>query len=123
MSRATAPKPNGAQAHPTFMNAVIQVEDLTKLYGELAAVDRVSFAVAPGATCGLLGGNGAGKTTTIAMLLGLLLPTAGSIRVLGEDILDHRYRVLGRMNFSSPYVDLPHRLTVQPRAKHRTPAA
>jgi ABC-2 type transport system ATP-binding protein len=77
-------------------NSVIQVEGLTKLYGELAAVDGVGFEVVPGSTCGLLGGNGAGKTTTIAMLLGLLLPTAGRIR----------------MNFSSPYVDLPHRLTV-----------
>ena len=95
------------------MNTVIQVKGLTKLYGELAAVNDVDFEVTPGSTCGLLGGNGAGKTTTIAMLLGLLLPTAGTIRVLGEDILAHRYRVLGRMNFSSPYVDLPHRLTVQ----------
>jgi len=95
------------------MNTVIQVEGLTKLYGELAAVDHVSFEVAPGSTCGLLGGNGAGKTTTLSMLLGLLLPSAGRIRVLGEDMLAHRYRVLGRVNFSSPYVDLPHRLTVQ----------
>lgn len=93
-------------------NAVIRVEGLTKCYGELAAVDNVSFAVARGSTCALLGGNGAGKTTTLSMLLGLLLPTAGSIRVLGEDMLAHRHRVLGRMNFSSPYVDLPHRLTV-----------
>jgi ABC-2 type transport system ATP-binding protein len=92
---------------------VIQVEDLTKRYGELAAVDNVSFDVPQGSTCGLLGGNGAGKTTTISMLLGLLLPTQGSIRVLDEDMLRHRYRVLTRMNFSSPYVDLPHRLTVQ----------
>src|SRR5690606_10700732 len=52
-------------------------------------------------------------TTTIAMLLGLLRPTAGRITVLGEDMLRHRYRVLGRINFSSPYVDLPHRLTVR----------
>jgi ABC-2 type transport system ATP-binding protein len=97
-----------------LMNAsVIQVEGLTKRYGDLAAVDNIRFDVLPGATCGLLGGNGAGKTTTISMLLGLLLPTAGSIRVLGEDMLRHRYRVLARMNFSSPYVDLPHRLTVQ----------
>jgi len=94
-------------------DAAIRVEGLTKRYGELAAVDGVTFAVATGSTCGLLGGNGAGKTTTIAMLLGLLLPTAGSIRVLGEDMLAHRHRVLARMNFSSPYVDLPHRLTVQ----------
>ncbi|KPK48447.1 MAG: ABC transporter [Thiotrichales bacterium SG8_50] len=92
---------------------VIQVEDLTKRYGELTAVNNVRFEVAQGATCGLLGGNGAGKTTTLSMLLGLLLPTSGRIRVLGEDMLTHRYRVLARMNFSSPYVDLPHRLTVQ----------
>jgi ABC-2 type transport system ATP-binding protein len=92
---------------------VIQVEGLTKRYGELAAVDNVRFDVPQGSTCGLLGGNGAGKTTTISMLLGLLLPTQGSIRVFDEDMLRHRYRVLTRMNFSSPYVDLPHRLTVQ----------
>jgi len=93
--------------------AVIQVKGLTKRYGELTAVDNVSFDVTQGATCGLLGGNGAGKTTTLSMLLGLLLPTSGGIRVLGEDMLKHRYRVLACMNFSSPYVDLPHRLTVQ----------
>ena len=94
------------------MQAIIQAEGLSKRYGELIAVDGVSFDVPQGATCGLLGGNGAGKTTTLSMLLGLLLPTSGSIRVLGEDMLKHRHRVLARMNFSSPYVDLPHRLTV-----------
>ena len=62
---------------------------------------------------GLLGGNGAGKTTTIAMLLGLLEPTAGEIHVLGIDMRRRRYAALPRMNFSSPYVDLPHRLTVR----------
>ena len=66
-----------------------------------------------GSTTALLGANGAGKTTTIAMLLGLLAPSAGRIEVLGEDMLRHRYRVLGRINFSSPYVDLPLRLTVR----------
>ena len=98
---------------PHMTASVIQVEDLTKHYGELCAVNNVSFEVPQGSTCGLLGGNGAGKTTTLSMLLGLLLPTSGGIRVLGEDLLKHRYRVLARMNFSSPYVDLPHRLTVQ----------
>ncbi len=91
---------------------VIKVEGLTKRYGDIVAVDTIDFEVKAGATAALLGANGAGKTTTLAMLLGLLLPTAGAITVLGEDMLRHRYRVLSRMNFSSPYVDLPRRLTV-----------
>jgi len=93
--------------------SVIQVENLVKRFGETVAVDGIDFSLARGAVAGLLGGNGAGKTTTIAMLLGLLLPSSGSIRILGEDMLRHRHRVLPRMNFSSPYVDLPHRLTVR----------
>jgi ABC-2 type transport system ATP-binding protein len=93
--------------------AAIEAEHLTKRYGDVAALDDVSFVVQAGTTTGLLGGNGAGKTTTLSMLVGLLLPTQGSIRVLGEDMLRHRYRVLRRMNYSSPYVDLPHRLTVR----------
>ncbi|MFM8330640.1 MAG: ABC transporter ATP-binding protein, partial [Candidatus Methylumidiphilus sp.] len=58
------------------------------------------------------GGNGAGKTTTLSMLLGLLLPTSGAIHVLGVDMVKNRFAALPRMNFTSPYVDLPHRLTV-----------
>ena len=92
--------------------SVINVQDLSKRYGEVLAVDAISFSIRRGAVCGLLGGNGAGKTTTLAMLLGLLLPTSGHIQVLGADMLRQRHRVLARMNFSSPYVDLPHRLTV-----------
>ncbi|WP_158043775.1 ABC transporter ATP-binding protein [Skermanella pratensis] len=91
---------------------VIKVDHLTKRFDATTAVDGISFAVPAGTVAGLLGGNGAGKTTTISMLLGLLLPTSGTIEVLGEDMLRHRHRVLPRMNFSSPYVDLPHRLTV-----------
>lgn len=91
---------------------VIEAQGVSKRYGEVVAVNEVSFTVAPGAVCALLGGNGAGKTTTLSMLLGLLLPTCGRIVIFGEDMLAHRYRVLGRLNFSSPYVDLPHRLTV-----------
>jgi ABC-2 type transport system ATP-binding protein len=90
----------------------LEVEHLTKRYDEVVAIDGVSFAIAAGGVTALLGGNGAGKTTTIAMLLGLLLPTSGRIAVLGEDMLRHRWRVLPRLNFSSPYVDLPHRLSV-----------
>jgi ABC-2 type transport system ATP-binding protein len=91
----------------------IDVRHLRKVYGEVVAVDDLTFSVPRGAVLGLLGGNGAGKTTTIAMLLGLLEPTVGEIHVLGIDIRKDRYAALPRMNFSSPYVDLPHRLTVR----------
>ncbi|WP_413788616.1 ABC transporter ATP-binding protein [Rhodopila sp.] len=97
---------------PVAMNA-IHVETLTKRYGDVLAVDDISFDAGMGATVGLLGGNGAGKTTTIAMLLGLLLPTQGSIAILGHDMATDRFAALARMNFSSPYVALPHRLTVR----------
>jgi ABC-2 type transport system ATP-binding protein len=93
------------------MNA-ISVTGLTKRYGDTIAVDGVSFDASRGATIGLLGGNGAGKTTTIAMLLGLLVPSSGEIRMLGHDMRTDRFAALARMNFSSPYVALPHRLTV-----------
>jgi ABC-2 type transport system ATP-binding protein len=95
------------------MSPVIEVRGLMKRFDATLAVAGIDFVVPEGVTAALLGGNGAGKTTTLAMLLGLLLPSAGEIRVLGEDMLRHRYRVLPRLNFSSPYVDLPHRLTVR----------
>jgi ABC-2 type transport system ATP-binding protein len=94
------------------MNA-IQVENLTKHYGDVRAVGGISFTAPAGSTVGLLGGNGAGKTTTIAMLLGLLIPTSGRITVLGHDMAKDRFNALARMNFSSPYVALPSRLTVR----------
>lgn len=90
----------------------VTVEHLSKRYGATLAVDDIGFRIARGATVGLLGGNGAGKTTTIAMLLGLLIPSAGQIRVLGIDMARDRFSALARMNFSSPYVALPSRLTV-----------
>jgi ABC-2 type transport system ATP-binding protein len=90
----------------------ITVAHLVKRFETVTALDDVSFEVACGSTTALLGGNGAGKTTTISILLGLLTPTCGAVTVLGADILRRRYRVLGAMNFSSPYVDLPRRLTV-----------
>jgi len=92
---------------------VIAVEGLTKRFNGTLAVAGLDFSVRRGAAAALLGGNGAGKTTTLAMLLGLIVPSAGRISILGQDMLRHRYRVLARMNFSSPYVDLPHRLTVR----------
>jgi ABC-2 type transport system ATP-binding protein len=96
-----------------MLRPAIDVNQLTKRFDSLLAVDHIGFQVAPGETVGLLGGNGAGKTTTIAMMLGLLKPSSGEVRVLGADMVRHRYKVLHRINFSSPYVDLPHRLTVR----------
>jgi ABC-2 type transport system ATP-binding protein len=91
----------------------IRVEALTKRYGTTLAVDSISFRVPAGQTIGLLGGNGAGKSTTIAMLLGILVPTSGRIDILGHDMAQDRFRALARMNFSSPYIALPGRLSVR----------
>jgi len=93
-------------------DSAVVVSDLAKSYGAVEAVKGISFAVRTGTTTALLGGNGAGKTTTLSMLLGVLTPSAGRITVLGEPMPEHRHRVLPRMNFTSPYVDLPKRLTV-----------
>jgi ABC-2 type transport system ATP-binding protein len=93
--------------------AAIAVEALVKRYKSALAVDGISFALPPGSVTGLLGGNGAGKTTTIAMIMGLVTPTSGRVTVLGVDMPAQRYRVLHRMNFESPYVDMPMRLTVR----------
>jgi len=92
---------------------VVIVRDLVKRYGDVLAVDGISFTVKRGSITALLGGNGAGKTTTISMLLGALKPTSGFIRILGHDMEKNRYPALQRMNFSSPYVDLPGALTVR----------
>src|SRR5258708_21926704 len=91
----------------------IEVSHLSKRFAAVTAVDDMTFVVPKGATVGLLGGKGAGKTTTLSMLLGLLEPSAGRVIVLGQDMLSRRQAVLPRMNFSSPYVDLPHRLTIR----------
>ena len=95
------------------MNDILQTEKLTKRFSSVLAVDSLSFALRQGSITALLGGNGAGKTTTLSMLLGLLEPTSGKISLFGQDLIRNRYNVLGRMNFSSPYVDLPQRLTVR----------
>lgn len=99
------------------LTPAVVVAHLVKRFDALTAVDDVSFQVDTGSTTALLGGNGAGKTTTLSILLGLLTPTSGAVTVLGCDMLRHRYRVLGAMNFSSPYVDLPRRLTVAENLK------
>ncbi len=90
----------------------ITVRGLRKRFDDIVAVDGIDFTIPRGSVTALLGGNGAGKTTTIAMLLGLLTPTDGAIDIFGVDMLRQPGQALPRMNFSSPYVDLPHRLTV-----------
>jgi len=107
------PAPSGVPATDPAGSAAIEVAHLVKFYKATRAVDDVSFRIARGSITGLLGGNGAGKTTTIAMIMGLVLPTSGRIQVLGHSMPDQSASVLGRMNFESPYVDMPMRLTVR----------
>ena len=94
-------------------SAAIEVAHLTKIYKTTRAVDDISFRIRQGSITGLLGGNGAGKTTTIAMIMGLVLPTSGRVQVLGHPMPEQSAEALGRMNFESPYVDMPMRLTVR----------
>jgi len=96
----------------TAAPAPVAVSGLAKIYGEVRAVDGISFELSAGTITALLGGNGAGKTTTISMLMGLVTPTSGEARIFGADMARDRHRVLHRMNFESPYVDVPMRLTV-----------
>lgn len=91
---------------------ILQVDGLTKRFQAKLAVEQLSFSLDSGSIVGLLGGNGAGKTTTLSMLLGLLEPTSGTIQLFGHDFVSNRHATLHRMNFCSPYVDLPQRLTV-----------
>jgi ABC-2 type transport system ATP-binding protein len=95
----------------------IAVDRLVKRYKSATAVAGISFSLQPGSITALLGGNGAGKTTTIAMILGLVEPTQGSVQVLGAAMPRQRTRVLHRMNFESPYVEMPRRLTVRQNLK------
>jgi ABC-2 type transport system ATP-binding protein len=99
----TTPRPHEA----------LTVRGLSKSYDGRRVVGPLDFALAAGSVTGLLGGNGAGKTTTIGMIMGLIEPTTGAISALGADMATDRASVLGRMNFESPYVDMPHRLTVR----------
>jgi ABC-2 type transport system ATP-binding protein len=91
---------------------VLEVDKLVKHYGERLAVDHVSFSVGKGEIVGLLGLNGAGKTTIINMILSVLSPTSGTIRIDGLDLAQKRSQALGRANFAAVYAPLPGNLTV-----------
>ncbi len=92
--------------------SIVQVRNLTKEFADFVAVDGLTFDIAEGNITGLLGPNGAGKTTTIQMLLDIITPTSGEIRIFGKDMLRHREEILNAVNFSSPYVTLPSNLKV-----------
>jgi ABC-2 type transport system ATP-binding protein len=91
---------------------IISVKGLTKCFGSFRAVNNVSFGVAAGQIVGLVGPNGAGKTTIVHILLGLITPDQGDITLFGKQIGKHRSEILQRLNFTSPYVNFPGRLTV-----------
>ena len=95
-------------AHPA-----LSVAQLRKTYATLTAVDGISFEVRRGEVVGLLGPNGAGKTTTINMILGVLSPSAGDIRIAGIDLAEQRSRALAQANFAAVYAALPGNLTVE----------
>jgi ABC-2 type transport system ATP-binding protein len=94
------------------VSSVLSVQDLRKTYNDVVAVDGVTFGVAGGEVVGLLGPNGAGKTTIINVILGVLDPTAGVVRIAGEDLAENRSLALAHTNFAAVYAALPGNLTV-----------
>ena len=94
------------------MQKLIIVENLSKNYQKKEAVKNISFTIYENEILGLLGPNGCGKTTTIAMMLGLLKPSSGNVKIHGQDIEKNRISLLHKMNFISPYIELPKKLTV-----------
>src|ERR1700730_6333518 len=92
---------------------ILEVNNLTKQFGSITAVNNISFSMKEGEVVGLVGPNEAGKTTTIQMLLGVLTPTDGEIKYFGKNLKTHREEILEKINFSSTYTNLPWRLTVK----------
>ena len=95
------------------MKNLVEVKNLKKNYGSKNAVKDISFKIKENEILGLLGPNGCGKTTTIGMLLGLLKPTTGEILIDGKRIENNRIEILKKINFISPYIELPKKLTVK----------
>ena len=99
------------------MNEIIEVSNLRKNYGKKEAVKNLNFKINKGEIIGLLGPNGCGKTTTIAMILGLLKPTSGKIIIKKKNLEEERINLLEKINFISPYVELPKKLSVKENLK------
>ena len=96
---------------------VIEINNLNKYYGSTLAVKNINFKIYKGSIIGLLGPNGCGKSTTIGMMLGLIKPTSGTVVIDGQNIENNRTSLLEKMNFISPYVELPKKLTVEENLK------
>ena len=92
---------------------VIEINDLNKKYRNILAVKNINFKINKGTIVGLLGPNGSGKSTTIGMILGLIKPSSGTVIINGQNIEKYRTHLLEKMNFISPYVELPKKLTVE----------
>ena len=95
----------------------IIVDGLTKQFKNILAVNNISFKIGKGKIIGLLGPNGCGKSTTIGMMLGLIKPSSGTVIINGQNIEQNRTDLLEKMNFISPYVELPKKLTVEEHLK------
>ena len=95
------------------MKNLVEVKNIKKNYGKNEAVKGISFSIKEDEILGLLGPNGSGKTTTIGMLLGLLKPTSGEIFINGQKLEGNRIEILEQINFISPYIELPKKLTVK----------
>ena len=95
----------------------IEINNLSKQYRNTLAVKNINFKINKGAIIGLLGPNGCGKSTTIGMMLGLIKPTSGTVIINGQNIENNRTSLLEKMNFISPYVELPKKLTVEENLK------
>jgi len=96
---------------------IIEIKNLKKIYNKTIAVDNLNFEIPKGQIIGLLGPNGCGKSTTIGMMLGLIKPTSGSVIINNKNIENNRTSLLEKMNFISPYVELPKKLTVEENLK------
>ena len=96
---------------------IIEIIELKKIHNKTIAVDNLNFKIQKGQIIGLLGPNGCGKSTTIGMMLGLIKPTSGSVIIKNKNIENNRTNLLEKMNFISPYVELPKKLTVQENLK------
>ena len=100
------------------MNSLaIEINNLSKQYRNTLAVKNINFKINKGTIIGLLGPNGCGKSTTIGMMLGLIKPTSGTVVINGQNIENNRTSLLEKMNFISPYVELPKKLTVEENLK------